>query len=199
TLLEPQQLQGRPPATNCSCSSESSSPNGVMSSIGVYPPVRVSPVVPYCSFVFIGGSFRWPPTLGASPALGDHDAILRRRAAGHIGRIPEFRRKGETVRYGRFSTRSGERGQTRPWRTANVAAAVRDSTPSLPRMLETWVEAVFGLMKRATAIPRSACPSTRRRRTSTSRSVSPNEAGGFDGGVGSGGGDAGPRPAISRR
>ena len=39
--------------------------------------------------------------------------------------------------------------QTRSWRRANVAAAVRDSTPSLARMLVTWLRTVLWLMKSA--------------------------------------------------
>ena len=62
-------------------------------------------------------------------------------------------------------------GQTSPWRTAWVAAAVRDSTPSRPRMAATCLEAVRGLMASRPAIARSEQPSTMRRSTSRSRVV----------------------------
>src|SRR5918995_1682154 len=56
---------------------------------------------------------------------------------------------------------------------AAVAAAVRDVTPSLPRMLATWVCAVRCPMNSASAIPRSVRPATTSRNTSSSRSVRP--------------------------
>ena len=59
----------------------------------------------------------------------------------------------------------------RPRRTACVAAAVRVSTSSFARMLETWLPTVFGLIDKAAAICRSDCPSASNRSTSRSRNV----------------------------
>ncbi len=54
---------------------------------------------------------------------------------------------------------------------ARLAAAVREVTPSLLRMLATCVIAVRGLTESASAISRSERPSASRRSTSRSRSV----------------------------
>src|SRR5688500_14912195 len=58
-----------------------------------------------------------------------------------------------------------------PRRTASAAAAARELTSSLGRMLLTWAPTVRRLRKRTPAISRSGRPSTIRRSTSNSRGV----------------------------
>ena len=63
--------------------------------------------------------------------------------------------------------------QARPLRTAQTAAADRDSRRSLARMWRTWESTVRSLTERVSAIARLERPSTRRARTSCSRGVRP--------------------------
>ena len=60
---------------------------------------------------------------------------------------------------------------TRPVRTAWRAAWVRLCTPSLIRMLETWLLTVVSLTERLAAICLLALPRANNSRTSVSRSV----------------------------
>ena len=60
---------------------------------------------------------------------------------------------------------------------ATAAASVREATPSLPRMFETWTPAVFSLMNSSSAIWRLVRPSATRPSTSRSRRDSPKGSG----------------------
>ena len=72
----------------------------------------------------------------------------------------------------RTSTELADGTQARPWRTAQTAAAVRESTPSFCRMCRTWLSTVRSPSDSASAISRSVRPSASSRSTSRSRRVS---------------------------
>src|SRR5262245_47515118 len=118
-----------------------------------------------------------------SPALAGRPVDLAYRRGGmvaadterNIRKIAERGGRGLRIRYvvgntwdGDAAAGSGGSGPM-PAARAAVAAAVRVLTPSLAKMLPTWVWTVRGLMKSASAIPRSVWPATRRWRTSNSR------------------------------
>ena len=62
---------------------------------------------------------------------------------------------------------------TRPAWKAALAASVRDATPSLPRMFETWTPAVFSLMNSSVPIWRLVRPAATSWSTSSSRGREP--------------------------
>src|SRR5688500_2994697 len=90
----------------------------------------------------------------------------------HHGKIPPLWRWGREESF-TPATWGSAAVQTRRSRRAAAAAAPREATPSLARIAETYLEALRRVRKSETAISLSERPSTRRRRTSTSRGVSP--------------------------
>ena len=63
-----------------------------------------------------------------------------------------------------------------PCWTAQIAAALREATPSLLMILATWLETVWGLMNSTSAISWLVRASTSSFSTSTSRGESPAAA-----------------------
>jgi hypothetical protein len=85
-------------------------------------------------------------------------AIVPPRAVGRMSHSTHLVEE-DTRGGGRYSTQiAGRRPrlldqrQASPWRTACAAAAARVATPSLVRMLETWLVTVRRLTNRASAI-----------------------------------------------
>src|SRR5215213_3601590 len=82
------------------------------------------------------------PYVAVVASLDGVAPILPRSAAPHIPETTEVRESKTTPPIS-VGLRSDERGdQARPWRTAKVATAVRESSPSLLRMPATWVSTV---------------------------------------------------------
>ena len=96
------------------------------------------------------------PGASAHPPVGG----FRTRSHGHA---PDYAGRRPAVDRARAA-----RNQTRLSRTARATASVRVVTPSLAKMLVTWVWTVRGLMKRTWAISGLECPSTSKRSTSIS-------------------------------
>ena len=114
--------------------------------------------------------------------LGPGEAVW-----GQAASVPRATSRAATTRKRRLARGSGIGGGasgwgadstascgtvTQPSRIATIVASVRDSTPSLAKMLRRWTLTVFGLMNSSRAIWLLLAPVATSRKISNSRSLS---------------------------
>jgi hypothetical protein len=122
---------------------------------------------------------RWP---GSPPCRRDAGRSLRQVQAAAAKGPPPGRSPPTTWP---ASLMAADHCLSRPRRWAIAAASPRPATPSLARILETWMLAVLGVMNSAWPICRLVRPAATSASTSVSRRVSPRNAAGDSGASGS--------------